>query len=108
MKNWKWKKKLEDCNRYLTSIENIENEKPYTGSENPYFKTIATSKIVFQSLTTNVPKHIVNKLDKIQNAFLSKNSTSKIKHETLCNDSKAGELVILTFQTTSQFFNVPG
>ena len=32
----------------------------------------------------------------------------KIKHETLCNDSKAGELVILTFQTTSQFFNAPG
>ena len=39
------------------------------------FKTIAISKIVFQSLTTNVPKHIVYELDKIQNAFLSKNST---------------------------------
>ena len=30
-------KNLEDCNRYSTSIENIENEKPYTRSENRYF-----------------------------------------------------------------------
>ena len=72
------------------------------------FETITISKIVFQSLTTTVPKHRVSELGKIQNAFLWKNSTSKVKYETLCNDSKAGELVILTFQTTSQFFKAPG
>ena len=57
-----------------------------------YFKTIAISKIVFQSFITTVPKHIINELEKIQKAFLWKNSTSKINHETLCNDYKAGGL----------------
>ena len=50
------------------------------------FKTLAISKIVFQSLVTPVPRHIVNGLEKIQKAFLWKNSSTKIKHETLCND----------------------
>ena len=34
----------------------------------------------------------MNKLEKIQKAFLWNNSTPKIKHETLCNDYKAGGL----------------
>ena len=50
------------------------------------FKTIAISKIVLQSFVINVPKHIENELEKIQNAFLWKNATRKIKHETLCNN----------------------
>ena len=53
------------------------------------FKTIAISKIVFQSFILTVPKHIINELEKIQKAFLWKNSTPKIKHETLCNNYKA-------------------
>ena len=56
------------------------------------FKTIVISKIVFQSFIATVPKHIINELEKIQKAFLWKNSTPKIKHETLCNDYKAGGL----------------
>ena len=56
------------------------------------FKTIEISKIVFQSFKTTVPKHIVNELKKIPKAFLWKNSTPKIKYETLCNDYKAGGL----------------
>ena len=54
------------------------------------FKTIAISKTVFQSFITTVPKHIKNELEKIQKFFLWKNSTPMIKHETLCNDYKAG------------------
>ena len=50
------------------------------------FKTLVISKIVFQSLVTPVPRHIVNGLEKIQKAFLWKNSSTKIKHETLSND----------------------
>ena len=56
------------------------------------FKTIAISKIVFQSFTATVPKHIMNELEKIQKAFLWKSSTPKINHETLCNDYKGGGL----------------
>ena len=56
------------------------------------FKTIAISKIVFQAFITTVPKHIFNELKKIQNAFFWNNSSPKIKHETLCNDYKAGGL----------------
>ena len=33
------------------------------------FKTIAISKIVFQTFITIVPKHIFNELKKIQNVF---------------------------------------
>ena len=54
------------------------------------FKTIAISKIVFQSFMTTVPKHIINELEKIQKAFLWKNSAPKKKHETLCKDYKTG------------------
>ena len=57
-----------------------------------FFKTIAISKVVFQSFIATVPKHIINELEKIQKAFLWKNSTPKIKHETLCNGYKAGGL----------------
>ena len=56
------------------------------------FKTIAISKIVFQAFITTVPKHIVNELKKIQKAFFWNNSSPKIKHETLCNDHRAGGL----------------
>ena len=56
------------------------------------FKTIAISKIVFQAFITTVPKHIFNELKKIQNAFFLNNSSPKIKHETLCNNYKAGGL----------------
>ena len=56
------------------------------------FKTIAISENVFQSFITTVPEHIKNELEKVQKAFLWKNPTPKIKHETLCNDYKAEEL----------------
>ena len=70
----------------------MENEKPYFRRENFIFKTIAISKIVFKSFITTVPKHIINELEKIQKAFLWKNSTAQIKYETLCNNYKAGGL----------------
>ena len=56
------------------------------------FRTIAISKIVFQSFIVTVPKHSINELEKIQKAFLWKNYTPKIKHETLCNNYKAAGL----------------
>ena len=56
------------------------------------FKTIAISKIVFESFIATVPRHIINELEKIQKAFLWKNFTPKIKHQTLCNGYKAGGL----------------
>ena len=56
------------------------------------FKTIAISKIVFQSFATAVPKHIVNELKKIQKVSFWNNSSSKIKHETRCNNYKVGGL----------------
>ena len=52
------------------------------------FKTLEVSKIVFQSMITPAPRHIVNELERIQNAILWRNSSPKIKHETVCNDYK--------------------
>ena len=40
------------------------------------FTTIMISKIAFQSFLTNVPKHIVNEIKKIQKAFFWNNSSS--------------------------------
>ena len=34
----------------------------------------------------------MNEFQKVQTDFLGKNSTPKIKHESLCNDDKAGGL----------------
>ena len=70
----------------------MKNEKPYTRGGNRIFKTIAVSKIIFQSFMTTIAKHTINEFEKIQKDFLWKNSTLKIKHETLCNDYKSGGL----------------
>ena len=56
------------------------------------FKTKAISKVVFQSFITTVPKYVVNKLEKILKDFSWNNSAPKIKHETCCNNYKAGAL----------------
>ena len=51
----------------------MENEKHSTRRKNRFFKKkLGISKIVFQSFTTTVQKHIVNKLEKVQIAFLEK------------------------------------
>ena len=58
--------------------------------KNVIFKTIATSKIAFQSFITTVPKRILNELEKMQKAFLCINSTPTIRNlKTLCNYYKA-------------------
>ena len=54
------------------------------------FKTLAIAKFIFQSLIANIPRHIVNELEKIYKAFLWKDSTPKIKHQTLFSDCKRG------------------
>ena len=42
---------LKNCNRYTTSIENMENEKPYTRRENGYFlKQLYIKKLFFNHL----------------------------------------------------------
>ena len=43
-------------------------------------------------MITPVPRRIVNEFKRIQKAFLWKDSSPKIKHETLCNDYKGGGL----------------
>ena len=56
------------------------------------FKTLVLSKIIFQAFVTPIPIDVVTELEKIQKSFLRENSTSKIKHDTLCNDYKDGGL----------------
>ena len=53
---------------------------------------MALSKIIFQAFVTPIPIYVVTELEKIQKSFLWENSTSKIKHDTLCNDYKDGGL----------------
>ena len=67
----------------------MRSDKSFTSSK--HFKKLAISKVVVQIFIATVQRHIVNELEKIQNAFLWKNYTSKLKHEALCNDCKGGE-----------------
>ena len=62
------------------------------------FKTLAVSKIIFQAFITPIPMYVVTELEKIQKSFLWENSTSKIKHDTLCNDYKHGGLKNIDIQ----------
>ena len=50
------------------------------------FKTLALSKITFQAFVTPIPIYIVTELEKIQKSVLWENSTSKTKHDTLCDE----------------------
>ena len=52
------------------------------------FKTLALSKIIFQAFVTQIPIYVVTELKKIQKSLLWENSTSKTKHDTLCNEYK--------------------
>ena len=65
MKNWK--KKITFI-QYSTSTENMRSDKSFTSSK--HFKKLTISKVVVQILIATVQRHIVNELEKIQNAFL--------------------------------------
>ena len=52
----------------------------------------------FYKTVTNIQR-VTTVLKHISQAFLCKNSTPRIKHKTLCNDYKAGELKKSIFQT---------
>ena len=87
-----YNEKLKEDEKFYTSVTNIQRILKIWKVKNltpegkiVIFKRLARSKIVFQSLITN-------ELEKIQKAFLWKNSSTNIKHETLCNDFKAGNL----------------
>ena len=56
------------------------------------FKKLALSEIIFPAFVTPIPIYVANELEKIQKCILWENSTSKIKHDTLCNDFKHGGL----------------
>ena len=91
--HFSYNKKLTGEKTFYTTVTNIQRVLKKWKMRNltlegkiVIFKTLAISKIVFQSLITPVPRHIVNELEKMQKAFLWKNSFPKIKHETLCND----------------------
>ena len=90
-----YNEKLKDEKNFYTTVTSIQRVLKIWKMRNltlegkiVIFKTLAISKIVFQSLITPVPRHVVNELEKIQKTFLWKNSSPKIKYETLCNDYK--------------------
>ena len=86
------KKLKEDkkLNKHLTSTEIMEMRKLTLEGKIVIFKALAIYKIVFQSLITAIPRHIVNELEKMQKFFPYKNVSPKINHETLCNYYKVG------------------
>ena len=53
---------------------------------------MALSKIIFQAFVPPIPIYVVTEREKVQKCFLWENSTSKIKHNILCNDYKNGGL----------------
>ena len=70
--HFSYNEKLKDEKNFYTTVTNIQRVMKIWKMRNltlegkiVIFKTLAIPKIVFQSLITPVPKHIVNKLEKI-------------------------------------------
>ena len=97
--HFSYNEKLKEERKFYTTVTNIQGVLKIWKMRNltlkgkiVNFKTLAISNIIFQSMTTPVPRHIVNELERILKTFLWKNSSLKMKHETLCNDHKGGGL----------------
>ena len=56
------------------------------------FKTLALSKIGYLILITSFSKQLIEKMQRMQNAFICNNLTPKIKHQTLCNSFEEVDL----------------
>ena len=56
------------------------------------FKTIGFSKILYLASMANVPPRIVEELSSIQNKFIWKSKTPKIRHSTLVADYQDGSI----------------
>ena len=63
---------------------------PYSRRKNTYLQNIGFIKNYFQAFVTPIPIYLVTQLEKIEKSFLWENSTSKSKHDTLCNNYKHG------------------
>ena len=92
-------KKVQMQNNFITTIKKVQqvlclwNSRMLTLQRRiMIFKTLAISKIVYLTLITNVPKVIVEELQKIQQKLLWQNSRPKIKHKTLSNTFETGGL----------------
>ena len=53
-------------------------------------KILAISKLVYITVPTVIPNHIIDEVAKIQKCFILNGSSPKIKHETLRMEFKAG------------------
>ena len=56
------------------------------------FKTLGFSKIQYLAAMSEFPFKVINELKAIQNRFIWKHSTTKIKHSTLIADYENGEI----------------
>ena len=61
---------------------------------NTFFYIIRVTLKFFNlpNIVTPIPNYVVTELEKIQKSLLWANSSSKIKHNTLCNDYEDGGL----------------
>ena len=79
-----YSKKLKEEKNNFKTVTDMQREKIWTmrkltlDGKIVSFKTIAVSKIVFQSFITTARKHIVNELEKMQTAFSWNKSSLKI------------------------------
>ena len=91
-----YNKKIQMLNNFTTTIKEIQqvlclcNSRTLT-LRTMIFKTLAISNIVYLVLITNVPKLIVQELQKCK-IFSWQKSSPKIKHETLSNTFETGGL----------------
>ena len=75
--HFSYNEKLKEEKNFYTTITNFQRvlitwkmRNLTLGEKIGIFKGLVISKIVFQSLITPVPRHIVNELEKIQKTFL--------------------------------------
>ena len=97
--NYSYNEKVFTETNYLEIITNIEKlvniwrmRNLTLIGKNTIFGTLVMSKVVFLSFLTNVPRLIIEKLEKIQYRFLWDGKRGKIQHRTLINSYENGGL----------------
>ena len=72
------------------------------------FKTIGFSKILYLASVANVPTRTVEEPNSIQNNFIRKSKTPKIRHSTSIADYQDGDIKMLALQPSLKLLSRPG
>ena len=97
--HFSYNKKIENEDNFIKLIKNIEiffkiwrRRNFTTQGKIEIYKTLAIPKVIHLALVTNVPHVIIDQLNKIQKVLIWNRKHPKIRHSTVYNTYKNGDL----------------